>query len=198
MKFNYFIENAGDEADALYELEQEGFKWGVGENPTKLVISRIMGDNFFPYTISKGKDKKIYWYGEGTEDVNKYSVTQVFMQDLNNWRDDRRIYAEDGAVLGWEDFQNEPWRVQNWRLNTGSAIEANNRLIAIINWLNGEDVFSVDKPYYIVQVKGGNGYLNVEGGFELVSDKRNATVFYRLEDAKEYENAFLEAVELDG
>lgn len=201
MKFNYFIENAGDEADALYELEQEGFKWGVGENPTTLVISRIMGDKVFPYTISKGKDKKIYWYGEGTEeteDFNKYSVTQVFMQDLNNWRDDRRIYAEDGAVLGWEDFQSEPWRVQNWRLNTGSAIEANNRLIAIINWLNGEDVFSVDKPSYIVQVKGGNGYLNVEGGFELVSDKRNATVFYRLEDAKEYENAFLEAVELDG
>ena len=60
MKFNYFIENADDEADALYELEQEGFKWGVGENPTTLVISRIMGDKVFPYTISKGKDKKIY------------------------------------------------------------------------------------------------------------------------------------------
>lgn len=202
MKFNYFIENADDEADALYELEQEGFKWGIGENPTTLVISRIMGDEVFPYTISKGQDKKIYWYGEGTEDtedVNKYSVTQVFMQDLNNWRDDRRIYAEDGAVLGWEDFQNEPARVQNWRLNTGSAIEANNRLIAIINWLNGEDVFSLDKPPYIVRKKGVQKYVNVEveDGFELVDDKRDATVFYRLEDAKEYENAIFEAVELD-
>lgn len=202
MKFNYFIENADDEADALYELEQEGFKWGVGENPTTLVISRIMGDEVFPYTISKGKDKKIYWYGEGTEeteDFNKYSVTQVFMQDLNNWRDDRRIYAEDGAVLGWEDFQDEPERVQNWRLNTGSALEANNRLIAIINWLNGEDVFSVDKPSYIVRKKGVRKYVNVEveGGFELVEDKCDATVFYRLEDAKEYENAIFEAVELD-
>lgn len=199
---DYIVENEEQENATLYELEQEGFKWGVGENPTVLVISRIMGDEVFPYTISKGKDKKIYWYGEGTEDtedVNKYSVTQVFMQDLNNWRDDRRIYAEYGAVLGWEDFKNEPERVQNWRLNTGSAVEANDRLIAIIKWLNGEDVFAVDVPSYIVRKKGVRKYVNVEveGGFELVNDKRNATVFYRPEDAKEYENAIFEAVELD-
>lgn len=131
--------------------------------------------------------------------MKKYSIRQSIMYDLKNWRDDRRIYAEYGAVLGWEDFQNEPERVQNWRLNTGSAIEANNRLIAIINWLNGEDVFAVDVPSYIVRKKGLRKYVNVEveGGFELVEDKRNATVFYRLEDAKEYENAIFEAVELD-
>lgn len=199
---DYIVENEEQENATLYELEQEGFKWGVGENPTVLVISRIMGDEVFPYTISKGKDKKIYWYGEGNEgadEMNKYSVTQAFMQDLNNWRDDRKIYAEDGTVLGWEDFQNEPGRVQNWRLNTGSAVEANNRLIAIIQWLNGEDVFIVDKPSYIVRKKGIRKYVNVEvaGGFELVSDKRDATVFYDLDGAKEYENAIFEAVELD-
>lgn len=131
--------------------------------------------------------------------MKKYSIRQSIMYDLKNWRDDRRIYAEYGAVLGWEDFQNEPERVQNWRLNTGSAIEANNRLIAIINWLNGEDVFAVDVPSYIVRKKGVRKYVNVEveGGFELVNDKRNATVFYRLEDAKEYENAIFEVVEVD-
>lgn len=131
--------------------------------------------------------------------MKKYSIRQSIMYDLKNWRDDRRIYAEYGAVLGWEDFQNEPERVQNWRLNTGSAIEANDRLIAIIKWLNGEEVFAVDVPSYIVRKKGIRKYVNVEveGGFELVNDKRNATVFYRLEDAKQYENAILEVVELD-
>lgn len=131
--------------------------------------------------------------------MKKYSIGQSIMYDLKNWRDDRRIYAEYGAVLSWEDFQNEPERVENWRLNTGSAIEANNRLIAIINWLNGEDVFSLDKPPYIVRKNGVRKYVNieVEGGFELVNDKRNATVFYRLEDAKKYENAIFEVVELD-
>lgn len=131
--------------------------------------------------------------------MKKYSIRQSIMYDLKNWRDDRRIYAEYGAVLGWEDFQNEPGRVQNWRLNTGSAIEANNRLIAIVKWLNGEDVFVVDTPSYIVRKKGLGKYVNVEveDGFELVEDKRDATVFYRLEDAKGYENAIFEVVELD-
>lgn len=208
MKFNYFIENADDEADALYELEQEGFKWGVGENPTTLVISRIMGDKVFPYTISKGKDKKIYWYGEGTEeteDFNKYSVTQVFMQDLNNWRDDRRIYAEDGAVLGWEDFQDEPERVQNWRLDTGSAIEANKRLIAIINWLNGEDVFEIVTQKYVVQRKdavlnGVHQYLNIgqSGNIHLIYGLENATHFDGFEKASEWANKHFEVVELNG
>ena len=131
--------------------------------------------------------------------MKKYSIRQSIMYDLKNWRDDRRIYAEYGSVLGWEDFQNEPERVQNWRLNTGSAIEANNRLIAIVNWLNGEDVFIVDTPFYIVRKKGVRKYVNVdvEGGFELVNDKRDATVFYRIEDAKEYEKSIFEVVEVD-
>lgn len=131
--------------------------------------------------------------------MKKYSIRQSIMYDLKNWRDDRRIYAEYGAALGWEDFQNEPERVQNWRLNTGSAIEANNRLIAIINWLNGEDVFVDDTPSYVVRVKGENGYLDVEDyhPFSIVDDKRDATVFYDLDAAKEYENAIFEAVELD-
>lgn len=130
--------------------------------------------------------------------MKKYSIRQSIMYDLNNWKEEQHIDVDNYTVVSWEDFKNEPGRVQNWRLNTGSAIEANNRLIAIIKWLNGEDVFVVDTPSYVVRVKGKNGYLDVEERhpFSIVSDKRNATVFYRLEDAKEYENAIFEAVEL--
>ena len=148
MKFNYFIENAGDEADALYELEQQGFKWGVGENPTSLIISRIMGECVFPYNISIGKDKKIYWSSEdneGTGEMNKYKITQALMQDLKVWQDERHIYAENNQTVSWEDFKVLPTRIREWQLNTGSAFEANNRFIAIIKWLNGEDIFEIDK-----------------------------------------------------
>lgn len=129
--------------------------------------------------------------------MKKYSIRQSIMYDLKNWKEEQRI--DDYAVVSWEDIKNFPDRVLGWQLNTGSTIEANNRLIAIIKWLNGEDVFSVDTPSYIVRVKGDNGYLDVEDyhPFSIVSDKRNATVFYRLEDAKEYENAIFEVVELD-
>ena len=129
--------------------------------------------------------------------MKKYSIRQSIMYDLKNWKEEQHI--DDYAVVSWEDFKNLPDRVLGWQLNTGSSVEANNRLIAIIKWLNGENVFIVDKPSYIVRVKGDNGYLDVEDyrPFSIVSDKRNATIFYRLEDAKEYENAIFEAVELD-
>lgn len=131
--------------------------------------------------------------------MKKYSIRQSIMYDLKNWKEEQHIDVDNDAVVSWGDFKNEPGRVQNWRLNTGSAIEANNRLIAIVKWLNGEDVFVVDTPSYIVRKKGVRKYVNVEAesGFELVNDKRDATVFYRLENAKEYENAIFEVVELD-
>lgn len=131
--------------------------------------------------------------------MKKYSIRQSIMYDLNNWKEEQRIDVKNGAVVSWEDFKNFPDRVIEWQLNTGNAVEANNRLITLIKWLNGEDVFIVDKPSYVVRVKGDNGYLDVEDchPFSIVSDKRDATVFYRLEDAKQYENAILEVVELD-
>nr|DAJ72888.1 MAG TPA: hypothetical protein [Caudoviricetes sp.] len=131
--------------------------------------------------------------------MKKYSIRQSIMYDLKNWKEEQRIGVDNDAVVSWEDFKNLPDRVLNWQLNTGSAVEANNRLIAIIEWLNGENVFIVDNPSYIVRVKGDNGYIDVEDyhQFSIVSDKRDATVFYRLEDAKQYENAILEVVTLD-
>nr|DAD70548.1 MAG TPA: hypothetical protein [Siphoviridae sp. ctcPV5] len=207
MKFDYFVENASEEADALYELEQQGFKWGVGENPTSLVISRIMGERVFPYTISVGKNKKIYWSAEEneeTDEIKKYSIRQSLMQDLNNWKDDRRIYTDDGMVVSWEDFQNEPPCVTEWRLNTGSAIEANNRLIAIIQWLNGEDVFEVGTPKYIVQRKdaalpSGREYLYVftDKSLGFVYSKQYATRFDDYMQASEWAGIHFEVVEVD-
>lgn len=131
--------------------------------------------------------------------MKKYSIRQSIMYDLNNWKEEQRIDVKNGTVVSWEDFKNFPDRVIEWQLNTGNAVEANNRLITLIKWLNGEDVFIVDKPSYVVRVKGDNGYLDVEDyhPFSIVSDKRDATVFYRLEDAKQYENAILEVAEVD-
>ena len=131
--------------------------------------------------------------------MKKYSIRQSIMYDLNNWKEEQHIDVDNDAVVSWEDFKNFPDRVLEWQLNTGSAVEANNRLIAIIKWLNGEDVFVVDQPSYVVRVKGENGYLDVEDyhPFSIVNDKRNATVFYDLDGAKKYENTIFEAVELD-
>ena len=203
MKFKYFVSNDSDEADALYELEQQGFKWGVGENPTALVISRLMGEGVFPYTISVGENKKIYWSSEDnecTDEMNNYKITQELMQDLKSWQEEQRLYVDNDVVVSWEDFKNETPRIQEWRLNTGSAIEANNRLIAIIQWLNGNDVFEVDYKFYIAQLKnvGAIGYLKVisENELKIVEDKSDATKFETFEEADKWTNEYLEVVEV--
>lgn len=77
--------------------------------------------------------------------MKKYSVRQSIMYDLKKWKEEQRIDVDNDAAVSWEDFKNLPDRVINWQLNTGDAIESNNRLIAIIKWLNGEDVFEVEK-----------------------------------------------------
>ena len=131
--------------------------------------------------------------------MNKYKVTQEFMDAFNKWNDSHK-YSDGTTLINQYTLDELPEDVTEWIFEIrGNFAEGNRRFGAVINWINGEDVFEVDTPSYIVKVNGDNGYLNVEdyNPFSIVSDKRNATVFYRLEDAKEYENAIFEAVELD-
>lgn len=79
----------------------------------------------------------------------KYTVTEEFMDDLVEWRDDRELDAIDAknplAYVGTGDINNYvPDVVIEWWMSDESNIERNNRLIAIIQWLNGEDVFDID------------------------------------------------------
>lgn len=79
----------------------------------------------------------------------KYTVTEEFMDDLVEWRDDRELDATDAknplAYVGTGDINNYvPDVVIEWWMSDESNIERNNRLIAIIQWLNGEDVFDID------------------------------------------------------
>lgn len=131
--------------------------------------------------------------------MKKYKVTQRFMDELNTWNNSHK-YPDGTTIINQLTLNELPEDVTEWMFEIWTNVaEGNRRFGAVINWINGEDVFEVDTPSYIVKVNGDNGYLNVEdyNPFSIVSDKRNATVFYRLEDAKEYENAIFEAVELD-
>lgn len=128
--------------------------------------------------------------------MNKYKVTEGLMNELNEWN--KNIKDEDLHMdeIPLDEF---PILVDDWIFTKNSVLETINRLITIMHFVNGEDVFIVENPSYIVRVKGDNGYINVEDyhPFSIVSDKRDATVFYRLEEAKQYENAVLEVVTLD-
>lgn len=128
--------------------------------------------------------------------MNKYKVTEWLMNELNEWN--KNIKDEDLHMdeIPLDEF---PCLIDDWIFTKNSVLETINRLITIMHFVNGEDVFIVENPSYIVRVKGDDGYINVEDyhPFSIVSDKRDATVFYRLEEAKQYENAVLEVVTLD-
>lgn len=92
------------------------------------------------------KDQNVVY--DGRNDSRKiYQVTQTFMDDLIRWRDVRNLDAQEGNwqnTFMQQDFSTIPYSVNVWRLKDGNSIERNERLIAIIQWLDGEDVFEVE------------------------------------------------------
>lgn len=105
------------------------------------------GISFTPMSmVGMFEDQNIVY--DGRNDTRKtYQVTQTFMNDLIKWRD---VHNLDARELDWhttfrpQDFISLPYEVDLWRLKGANSIERNERLIAIIQWLDGEDVFEVE------------------------------------------------------
>lgn len=133
--------------------------------------------------------------------MKKYKVTQEFMDELEDWR---------GKFLNGEIPVNALTRethdnvVELWRFNNFGTGEFIQRLGALLNWINGEDVFEVGTPKYIVKRKGivsidVSKYLCVteKGNILTVSLYDNATRFDDFEKASEWANKHFEVVEVD-
>ena len=132
-------------------------------------------------------------------------VTKEFMNELVEWRDKKCLDAPRGYGFVYSNDLNViPHVVKAWWLYGNTSIERNNRLIAIVSWLNGEDVFDVEAPhkfvvkndkpdgcgdYYYVQIFNGvtNRSLSLEG----------ATKFKTREKAQEWANSHQVVIEID-
>ena len=146
--------------------------------------------------------------------MKKYKVTQEFMDELKTWIN----MLEANVVSINEFFFDETIKnVENWRSEYVSQADRNQRFGAIVNWINGEDVFEVGAPKYVVQLKGvvpllGKGYVYTatDGYVSVTYSMEDATKFddfekasewtnknFEVVEAKEYENTIFEAVELD-
>ena len=141
---------------------------------------------------------------------DKYVVSQVFMDDLNEWKeayitdtlDEKYHYVSAG------DLDQLPGMIKDWRIELNKPTEINNRLIAIIRWVNGEDDFEVEKPkkwvvrskecneqgnYLYVYLIDSNGVKDVMTGWT----KYIATKFDTKEEAESWANAHQEVVEVE-
>lgn len=213
----YIVANKQQEFDVLNKFEQNGMLWNKGEKPTDWLPSEKVSFEIFPYTlIEKGdivwsstlrdKDRKIVY--DGRKEENVYKVTQEFINELIKWRDNSNLDAQTSRPdtfvdgLGISEF---PEAVENWWVNLDDPIENNNRLIAIIQWLNGEDVFEVEEPYKFVvrseNVDEGGHYGYVAAGQYGISYNRyyvnEATKFNTREEAQEWANSHQVVVEID-
>ena len=134
-----------------------------------------------------------------------YKVTQEFMNELVKWRDDKNLDAKKEFIDTFVDghnIQNIPDVISDWWTEPANPIENNERLIAIIQWLNGEDVFEVEAPYkFVVRSTDKDGdywYVTTESGMaQYVYFLPCATKFDTREEAQEWANSHQVVVEID-
>lgn len=214
----YIVANEQQEREVLETLEREGLKWKVfSEEPTQWLPTRDIGyiDVTFPYVLFGNDvvswcriselqdDYEIVFDGRKEEQMSdKYVVSQEFMNELKEWR------CVEEFFVGTIEISTLPDVVKHWRCN-GDNKENNNRLIAIIRWVNGEDVFEIEKPkLWIVRSKDTDThnkhnyiFTNIRDGLPFayfVEYVENATKFETKEEAESWVNARQEIVEVEG
>ena len=218
----YIVANEQQEREVLEKLEREGLKWkGFSEEPTQWLPTRDIGyvDITFPYilfgddvvswcSISELKDNyEIIFDGRKEENMSeKYVVSQEFMNSLKDWK---KRGNTDVYFVGSYDLSMLPDYVKRWwNYPEINNFECNNRLIAIIRWVNGEDVFEVEKPkkwvvrskdrteqgsYLYIYLIDSNGVKDVMTGFT----KDIATKFDTKEEADSWANSHQEVVQVE-
>ena len=218
----YIVVDKEQEFDVLKKLEEKGLNWSDGNaNLTEWLPSEdgFLGDDKFPYIIFEREyvlwgnieeldDEEVVYDGRKEENMDKkYLVTNEFMNELIEWRDEMNLNANDkdfNAFVDGNDIQNVPDVVYIWWRRVKNPMERNHRLIAIISWLNGDDsVFEVEKPKFVVRSDrtdsyGDYTYVVVKGGTTATSYfLSNATKFYTREEAQEWANSHQVVVEID-
>lgn len=133
--------------------------------------------------------------------MKKYKVTQEFIDSLEDWRG-KFVNGEipvNALIHETHDNVVELWRLKH--INNGEPMK---RLGALLNWINGEDVFEIGTPKYVVQRKDAvlNGvhqylYVGQNGNVYFVYGLENATRFDDFEKASEWYNKHFEVVEVD-
>lgn len=133
--------------------------------------------------------------------MKKYKVTQEFMDGLVAWS---HKWINGYLPVNTFKYENRNDVVESWRFEHGSIDEINQRLGALLNWINGEDVFEIGAPKYIVQRKGANlkhlrEYIHITeyDVIEIAYFKEDATRFDDFTKASEWANKHFEVVEVD-
>ena len=221
----YIVANEQQEREVLEKLEREECIWAAGgENPTKWVpsqhhVSDKEGRITFPLKIindggyiwqgrvsNEATDEEIVYDGRKEKRMSeKYVVSQEFMNELEEWK---KRGNTDVYFVGSYDLSMLPDYVKRWwNYPEINNFECNNRLIAIIRWVNGEDVFEVEKPKkWVVRSKetdddNDHWYVRLPNNIDVINDvvyyMSSATLFNTKEEAQSWANSHQEVVQVE-
>ena len=206
----YIVANEQQEREVLEKLEEKGALWGTGKNATDFIPFRT-----FPYVIYCNGDKYISWDNLGDLDVNKiivfdgrkeeqmsdkYVVSQGFMNSLNEWRENLSDFSMSENFVGPTAIDELDDIVDGWwNITDLSGEEQNSRLIAILSWVNGEDVFEVEKlKKWVVHELNTELYVTTYDGHTGITPNRDyITKFDTKEEAQSWANAHQEVLEVE-
>ena len=217
----YIVTNEEQEREVLEKLEREGLKWkGLSQEPTQWLPTHdftygtsfpyiLFGDDVVSWcSISELKDNyEIVFDGRKEKRMSeKYVVSQDFMNELEEWK---KRGNTDVYFVGSYDLSMLPDYVKRWwNYPEINNFECNNRLIAIIRWVNGEDVFEVEKPKKwvvrskVISTEGSHLYVNVHSTLGIpdimtLFRLKNATKFDTKEEAQSWANSHQEVVQVE-
>lgn len=213
----YIVANEQQERDVLEVLCINGMKCFSG------AYSQFRPLTGFPYVIYEPDNSNVLKSGRvpkikySTEIVfdgrkenkmsEKYVVSQEFIELLEEWKDtlDSNDY-EYRPLVGWVNLKNLPETVSMWWGDDEVPDEENNnRLIAILRWVNGEDVFKVEKlKKWVVRSKSlsnsGNYWYVLAREHNMTDwalNEDGATKFDTKEEAESWANAHQEVVQVE-
>ena len=205
----YIVVNEQQEREVLDKLYIDGMTWCGGEEATQIIPSDCYF-GVFPYVIFVGEwlswnklpnleDEEIVFDGRKEEHMSeKYVVSQEFMNKLEGWKID---YVANSDFLDTDNIGNLPPIVSRWWIYDDiTDKERNNRLIAIIRWVNGEDVFEVEKPKkWVVHELNTELYVTTYDGHTGITPNRDyITKFDTKEEAQSWANSHQEVIEVEG
>lgn len=208
----YIVTNEQQEREVLEKFEEEGLVWISGREATRWIPSQNgLGIFKFPYSlvdvgyvawrsIKQLENYEIVYDGRKEERMSeKYVVSQEFMDELKKWKLDTVC----GVSVNEDDIHDLPINIYSWWYSVDDE-ESNNRLITILRWVNGEDVFEVDKPKkWVVRSKehdeGGHYQYVIAGDFDMSFNEyhiEHATRFDTKKEAESWANSHQEVVEV--
>ena len=207
----YIVVNEQQEREVLKRLEQERLIWlyslkkPIAYKPSNYpnivnfpYVLKVVGSNIVLGALDELRHYEIVYDGRKE---NKMKIPENIYNMLVEWRDALELKTDYVTGFKLHMLNDE---VHEWAADVTTLSDNHNRYIAILQWLNGEDVFEVEKPkkwvvrsdskdsegdYWYVRLDG-NEHNKANVGYDI----ETATRFDTKEEAQSWANSHQEVI----